>query len=378
MAEPEKPSPSNLLDSFKQATEMKETRLPEPAIVTAQAEAPKLAEAPGLVETKPKPKKEEFPPPVKKPTLQERIAGEMAGLRTERETAKAERQEQLRRADIGELASLIGRSLAQIGAAAQGMRTGVDMSGVAQQAMVNWDKKREQIYDSYAQQIKELDTQQSQLIRQSERLEDKQERDDARRAAAKLRREELNLRESQFQKQEALKRSVALLNAKVKGDKEEQARIQKEVDDKLKEFETQYKDAADLEGLISELDVADSKTKKKVEAQIQNKAAIIFGKEGIPQEEGWFSSGTNMDELLKLTQSRRASLGQDIDLQKQILYGTRGQAVPAQAPAPTPTQTPPSGKVLSSSKVKEVAQRDGVPEDEARRKLQKLGYTIRD
>ena len=101
-------------------------------------------------------------------TLQERIAQSSEELKREKEAASKEREESMRRADVGELASLIGRSLTQIGAAAQGMKTGVDMSGVGQQALVDWEKKRDRIDATYQTKLASISKEREQLLQQQQ------------------------------------------------------------------------------------------------------------------------------------------------------------------------------------------------------------------
>lgn len=101
-------------------------------------------------------------------TLQERIAQSSEELKREKEAAGKEREEAMRRTEVGELASLVGRSLAQIGAASQGMRTGVDMSGVGQQALVDWEKKRERIDNTYQTKLASIAKEREQLLQQQQ------------------------------------------------------------------------------------------------------------------------------------------------------------------------------------------------------------------
>lgn len=101
-------------------------------------------------------------------TLQERIAQSTEELKKEREAAGKEREEAMKRTEFGELASLVGRSLAQIGAAAQGMRTGVDLSGVGQQALVDWEKKRDRIDSTYQTKLASIAKEREQLLQQEQ------------------------------------------------------------------------------------------------------------------------------------------------------------------------------------------------------------------
>jgi hypothetical protein len=253
---------------------------------------------------------------------------EMTRLKEERATAKEERQTELDRLAKGELASLIGRSLTQIGAAASGMQKGIDMSGVAQKELVDWDKKREQIYNSYTQNIKELDTQQAALSRQAERTEDRAEREAARTAAESLARDKMKLEDSRAKKVAELKQAMDVVKAMGSRDKEAKGKAIKEAEYNLTRYQKEDVELGKLEGLLSEYDIA--KDKKKLEGPIEKAAAAVLGQANIPKKQGWFSESTDKEKLLKDIQAKRAEINTGIDFQNKIRFGV-GQEVPVES-----------------------------------------------
>jgi len=175
------------------------TKPKEESIITAQAEVPKLTEATDSAETKLKAKQQLSTSPTsaaggKANNLADVIAGKgaapegttsvteqapavaklsaedtlMERLKRAEETKKEERQ----RTDIGQLASMVGRSLAQIGAAQAGMKSGVDMSGVAQKELVDWEARRKQINDDYATELAGISKEREQLLAREKEARD--------------------------------------------------------------------------------------------------------------------------------------------------------------------------------------------------------------
>jgi hypothetical protein len=394
MAEPEKTSPSNLLESFKQATEMKEAAVPEQATVTALAPEPEQIPS---VSVPPAVKPERAAvkgvpavgvAPAKEPTLQERISGELSGLKAERAEAKAEREEAMRRTDIGELASMVARSLTQIGAAYQGAKTGQDMSNIAQQTMVNWDKRRDQIFEQYRQTIGELDKQQAGIERQQERLEAAAEKAADRTAQDAYRQQMIGLEKEKIKIDDKkatnaftiaeLKNSAELAKAIADGKTDTVKELTKTYTKSLKDLDDQIESIRKIQGM----DLGGKKSKAIAEALVP-----IFGVEAIEEKGIFWDSVKGKKELKALMEGKLAELQKRREqVNNNLTTGLKastlmepGQAAPTEAPVQTPPSQPPAtGKVLSSSNVKALAQRDGITEDVARRKLQALGYTIRD
>lgn len=86
--------------------------------------------------------------------------------------AETTREEARKRADIGQLAEMVGRSLTQIGAAQQGMRTGVDLSGVAQGKGIDWEARRAEIAKDYETELASVSKEREQLIEKERRAEE--------------------------------------------------------------------------------------------------------------------------------------------------------------------------------------------------------------
>jgi hypothetical protein len=251
----------------------------------------------------------------------------MAELKGERATAKAERDADLRRAEIGELASIIGQSLTQIGAAASGMRSGVDMSGIAQKALVDWDKRKDQVMNLYKQNVAELDGQQAKLERAKERADDKVEKEAYQKAQMKLAREKMQQ-----------DKDIAAQNNQIKM----LAAIATKNDKAIKDSETQYtrnlakldKREADLRK-VEELNIL-NKTKEVIAGEL----ASLLGEESV-KEEGIFY-GENIlskDDLMKLVADKKAEIRQERDqvyknLETLTAYQVRANAPKAAAPAP--------------------------------------------
>jgi hypothetical protein len=339
MTRPEKPSPSSLLDQFKQATQAKET--PSAGQSEATIFSPKIDVAAPILTAKAKPGKGPAtsgeaagtPPPPPPPTPPA-YETEMSRLRGERETAKGERQTEMDRLAKGELASLIGRSLTQIGAAATGMQKGIDMSDVAQKELVDWDKKREQIYSNYAQTIKELDTQQAGLVRQAERTEDKAERAAARQAAGALERDKIKAQNSRAIAEAQLRQGLGVIKAQASNDAGAKKAAEAEAKNMLSDYKGKEGQLGDLEGLLNKYNSASGKDKTKASLDIEETAGKILGSQAIPKGTGWFSSNTtDREQLLKDVQIKRAEIKEGIDYQNRIISGLRQGGLSANAPA---------------------------------------------
>ena len=329
-AAPAVPSPANLISSLAEAKPMagvgpiasgkeygtlldklKPTAKEEPKKTSALKEAVAAAPmAPSPTEPTPSPYEQS-----------------MAELKGERATAKAERDADLRRAEIGELASIIGQSLTQIGAAASGMRSGVDMSGIAQKALVDWDKRKDQVMNLYKQNVAELDGQQAKLERAKERADDKVEKEAYQKAQMKLAREKMQQDKDIAAQNNQLKMLAAIAT---KNDKA------------IKDSETQYTRN------LAKLDKRESDLRKVEELNILNKTkeviagelASLLGEESV-KEEGIFY-GENIlskDDLMKLVADKKAEIRQERDqvyknLETLTAYQVRANAPKAAAPAP--------------------------------------------
>lgn len=94
--------------------------------------------------------------------------------------AESKREEARGRADIGQLAETVGRSLAQIGAAQAGMKSGFDLSqAVAKAPGVDWEARRKEIQGDYDRRIATAESAQKQLDTEIDRLEKRGQYEDA-------------------------------------------------------------------------------------------------------------------------------------------------------------------------------------------------------
>ena len=89
----------------------------------------------------------------------------LARLRKAEET----RGEERKRADIGQVAEMVGKSLSQIGAAQQGMKAGVDLSGVGQAKGIDWTARRAEIADDYKTELASISKEREQLLEKEKR-----------------------------------------------------------------------------------------------------------------------------------------------------------------------------------------------------------------
>lgn len=301
----------SLYDSLLRSEQAK-TKVPAQETIKPAALAPAIAKEEPPVETA-----------AKAPSLMEK-------LQEERVSAKAEREAAMQKADIGELASIIGRGLAQIGAAASGMRSGVDMSNIAKESLVDWDRRREQIMTAYKQNISEIDSQQAKLERAEERTQDKAEKEAYRKQQLKLEYDKLR----QDREIANAKRDVETLSAIAKRDQKALDANAKKINDEIAALDKQEAALRRVE----ELDV-EGKDLKIIAGEV----AKLYGK--AEAEKPGFIYGTNLkskDELRELLSAKR----QEIELGRQAaqrrlktIYDYQ-QADVAPAPTPTPAPTP--------------------------------------
>lgn len=307
------------------------------------------------------------PEEVKTPSLQELLSKETGAIAAERLEAKREKDEELRRANLGQLASMIGRGLAQIGAGISGMRAGVDLSGVGQQQLVNWDAKRQEIIDSYKETINGLNLQQQALVRKAERAEDKAERAAAQAQANAARQEELRFRKEAKQAELDLKERLALVSAAAKGDAEAQKKIEDKANASIKGLEKERNKLNSLEDLFGKYEVADGATKKKLDEKIRGQVQELLGPEAtaeVPKEILGFkySSKQSIDDLIESTRKAKLKIDDQINLERQSLNGIAGmrQRVIEQA-APAPAQQQPAAPAGQTPGLIDMVAPDGRP-----------------
>lgn len=300
---------------------------------------------------------QETPPPAP-PSLRERIEQSMTGLGKEREAAKAERDEAMRRADVGELASLVGRSLAQIGAAAQGMRTGVDMSGVAQKAMVDWDRKREQILSSYDSSIKDISRQQESLLRQAEREEDREDKKAYQDRAEALERDKMAQQERLKKMEMELEKQRKIFDAAEKGDKKVLEFQQKAANANVRRIQKDLTSYDKAEDIYARWQTADRKDKDKLAQELRGLTARTLGPEAVAAQKEKLlglidtEKEPDPDKLVEVLRNNRSTLEEELLLQQEIADGIRkyqspeaGQQQLPAAPAPVAPAAQATGTV---------------------------------
>jgi hypothetical protein len=351
MTRPEKPSPSSLLNEFKQATQAKETPSAEQSEATIFS--PNVDTAVPILTAEAKPTKKPTtlaavlkaptPAPVAEvsPSPYER---EVASLREERATAKEEQRTEMDRLAKGELASLIGRSLTQIGAAATGMQKGIDMSGVAQKELVDWDKRRAVILSQYEQRVKELEGDRARLERAKERTEDKEER-----AAIAARQEALAKQERAFKASEAekdreIKEGIALLKAYRDKDEDAIKKLQGKASLKAKQIDREIATLDKIDGMFELYDAASGSKKGQQEAKIRAALRTAIGPEAVTGEKKSFlgfeyDDKKSVDQLVADVAKYKADLQGKRDAQEQLSLGVEQEAPVEAAPAAQQQQT---------------------------------------
>jgi len=296
----------------------------------------------------------EAPPPAPL-SLRERIEQSMT---EQRETTKAERDEAMRRADVGELASLVGRSLAQIGAAAQGMRTGVDMSGVAQKAMVDWDRKREQILSSYDSSIKDISRQQESLLRQAEREEDREDKKAYQDRAEALERSKMAQQERLKKMEMELEKQRKIFDAAEKGDKKVLEFQQKTANANVRRIQKDLTSYDKAEDIYARWQTADRKNKDKLAQELRGLTARTLGPEAVAAQKEKLlglidtEKEPDPDKLVEVLRNNRGTLEEELLLQQEIADGIRkyqspeaSQQQPPAAPAPVAPAAQATGTV---------------------------------
>ena len=286
----------------------------------------------------------EAPPPAP-PSLRERIEQSMTGLGKEREAAKAERDEAMRRADVGELASLVGRSLAQIGAAAQGMRTGVDMSGVAQKALVDWDRKREQVLNSYDSSIKDISRQQESLLRQAEREEDREDKKAYQKSVEMLEHSKMAQQERLKKMEIELENQRKIFDAAEKGDKKVLEFQKKAANANVRRIQKDLNSYDRAEGIYARWQTADRKDKDKLAQELRGLTARTLGPEAVAAQKEKLlglidtEKEPDPDKLVEVLRNNRSTLEEELLLQQEIADGIRKYQSPEAGQQQPPAQT---------------------------------------
>lgn len=269
---------------------------------------------------------------------------EMSRLKEERATAKEEQQTEMDRLAKGELASLIGRSLTQIGAAATGMQKGIDMSGVAQKELVDWDKRRALVASQYEQRVKELEADRARLERVKERTDDRAER-----AAIATRQEALAKEERAFKAKEAakdreIKEGIALLKAYKDKDEAAIKKIQGKATLEAKQIDREIAALDKIDGMFELYDVASGNKKTQQEAKIRQALRTQMGPEAVAGEKKSFlgfeyDDKKSVDQIIEDVAKYKQDLQRSRDTQEQLSLGLEEQAAPA-LQAPTAAVTP--------------------------------------
>lgn len=368
--EPKETKSTSLLEATKKAQQ--KTTAPGDKTEVAPPPTPPLSE-------------DEKTPPAKKPTIQETLQGRLGELKSQRKTAKTERETKRREADWGELASIIGRSLAQIGAAQQGLRTGVDLSKSIGPALIDWEKRRDRIDADYDRDISLLNKQADEAVRIAERAQDKQDREEAANLAWDRKKEAINLTTTKETKEANAKRILASTKALMAGKSQD---IENQINQNNKlitDYDKQEKDIADLTTDLASGKVPLSALMPRIQKYIPIKE--LERDETLP----WSDDLADPDEIIEmltgkaatLRQARQETLGVNSSLQKGLVkiksttpedYAKGVTAVSVEEPSMP--QAPV--KLITAAQLSQVAKRDGVSEAEAKRKLEMLGYTIRD
>lgn len=374
-------APTTVLEAAKKARE--KTLAPEPT-KAAKKPAKTLKEAIGKpAQAAPSTATEvETAEPATPKSIQATLQEQLAGLEARRQEAKSERDAKRKRADWGELASIIGRSLAQIGAAAQGLKSGVDLSNAVGPAIIDWEKQRDRIDNDYAQEIKELEGQSREATRLAERAEDRETRDRYRKEDFENQKEIANLKYTNKLRGDNAKSVLNEAKAVMSGKTQSFNNNIKAQEDLVRDYERELKNLNKLKASIAANDEKNA---------IIKLATPILG-DLVEKDKyfGYFDGTKSKEEINSMADARIEALNtaikqakKSIDRQRQYLVDLKSTTPerfvqqggePAQAPA-----TPEAPvKSITSAQLSQVAQRDGVSEDEARKKLEMLGYTIRD
>jgi len=315
-------------------------------------------------------------------SIQATLQEQLAGLEARRQEAKSERDAKRKRADWGELASIIGRSLAQIGAAAQGLKSGVDLSNAVGPAIIDWEKQRDRIDNDYAQEIKELEGQSREATRLAERAEDRETRERYRKEDFENQKEIANLKYTNKLRDDNAKSVLSEAKAVMSGKAQSFNNNIKAQEDLVQDYERELKNLNKVKASIAAND--------EKNAVIKLATPILGDLVEKNKYFGYFDGTKSKEEINSMADARIEALNTAIEQAKKSIDRQRKYLVqlksttperfvqqggePAQAPA-----TPEAPvKSITSAQLSQVAQRDGLSEDEARKKLEMLGYVIRD
>jgi len=337
-SEPEA-KPTSLLEATQKAQQ--KTKAPKPAATTEGASLSLTGE--------------EKAPPAKEPTIQETLKERLAGLDARRKEAKAEREQKRKEADWGELASIIGRSLAQIGAAQQGLRTGVDMSKAVGPALIDWEKKKDRIDADYAQNIKELESERREATRLAERAEDQEIRDRYRKEDYEKQKELENLKYNNKLRKDNAEGILAEAKAMMKGDLASFKNNIAAEKGKLADYEGELAKLNQLKGSIA----ADVK-----QSEIIKNATPLLGNLIEKDKFLKFDIAKSKDEIDALANQRIEALTTAINQAKDSIKRQQEQVVRltsttpeqyAQKQAPAPRQAPAPAEQAKNPDVQEYA-----------------------
>lgn len=241
-------------------------------------------------------------------------------------------------ADYGELMSTLARSLTQLGAAYSGMKSGVDMSGVANKLLTDWDKRRDQIFQEYKNTVSLIKDEQKELTRQAERTEDIQEKRDARKAEAALQKDKLAADE----RWRLLELSMKSLEIRNKNDKEA-AKAQLDVlEPELKSYKNQLDTLAKASSMILDPKKSDEQIAGEVQELMRTQGKDVTSTGFWNQE-----SVKNRKELKNMIDEERKRIENSMSVLQSSIKGLKTMSAAGQVttPQPTPTtaeQTPPT------------------------------------
>lgn len=138
--------------------------------VTSREVPDRMFKAPGNIESLMKRLEGERAKPI-----DGKFAADVESAELSKQGAEGLRDAARERNDMGQLFDILGRSLVQIGAAQQGMRSGADMSGIAQKSAFDWEGRRKEITQDYDRRIAEADKKIGQATRGMDKAEAKAE-----------------------------------------------------------------------------------------------------------------------------------------------------------------------------------------------------------
>jgi hypothetical protein len=268
----------------------------------------------------------------KLPTEEETLLGRLSAAEKKYEKAKES-------ADYGELMSTLARSLTQIGAAYSGMKSGADMSGVANKVLTDWDKRRDQIFQEYKTTLGDIRDQQKELSRQKERTQDREDKKAIEQKNYELKKDE----QAQREKWNELNHQLKILQIGADQDTAAAKNQIAAIEDELQSYEKEMNTLAQASKLAL--------NPKKKDAEIAGEIQELLRVRGIPvTKKGTFfgESPLSRDDLKTAIEEQRQRLEPLIvQRKKDVAYLRRVGAKSAQPASQEQTvstqpNTPPS------------------------------------